>query len=75
MGLAYVGADATYYDSVDHNPRVIFGGHLGGGVQAHLLGSCWFRGDMKFNFSPGTSLYFGFGLVWRLGTGEGGRGE
>jgi hypothetical protein len=75
VGLAYVGADGTYFSGAGHGDRLIFGGHIGGGMQAHLLGSCWFRGDMKFNFSPGTSLYFGFGLVWRLGTGTGGGGE
>ena len=69
VGIALVGADATYFSSISHSSRVIFGGHVGGGVQAHLMGSCWFRGDMKFSFSPGTTLYFGFGLVWRLGSG------
>jgi hypothetical protein len=46
---------------------LVFGGHAGGGLQVHLAGSVWFRGDMKFGFSPGTSLYVGFGLVYRAG--------
>lgn len=72
VGIGLVGADATYFSSTSHSSRVIFGGHVGGGVQAHLIGSCWFRGDMKFSFSPGTNLYFGFGLLWRLGSSTSG---
>ncbi len=74
VGLAYAGADMTYYSGIDTSDKVIFGGHVGGGVQAQVSGSIWFRGDMKFGFSPGTSLYFGFGLMWRLGGGGAGAG-
>lgn len=69
VGIAYVGADANYFKGLGRSTSLIFGGHVGGGIQAHLSGSTWFRTDMKFGFSPGTSLYFGFGLVWRLGSG------
>ncbi|MBX3021717.1 MAG: hypothetical protein KF799_08590 [Bdellovibrionales bacterium] len=72
LGMAYIGADSVYYKGTSGGSRLIFGGHVGGGVMAHLSGSAWFRGDMKFGFSPGTSLYFGFGIVWRLGSGGGG---
>lgn len=68
VGLAYVGADSNYFKGAGHATSLVFGGHVGGGIQAHLSGSAWFRTDMKFSFNPGTSLYFGFGLVWRLGS-------
>jgi len=67
VAVSYVGADTNYYKGVGHGTKLIFGGHAGGGIQGHLSGSCWFRGDMKFGFSPGTSLYIGVGLVFRLG--------
>lgn len=70
VGIAYIGADSIYYTGTTGGTRIIFGGHVGGGVQTHLAGSVWFRGDMKFGFSPGTSLYIGFGIVWRLGDGN-----
>jgi len=73
IGIAYVGADTVYYRG--HNgggQKIAFGGHLGGGVMAHISGLTWFRADMKFGFSPGTSLYIAAGFVWRLGGGEAG---
>lgn len=66
VAIAYIGADAVYYSGQGNADRLIFGGHAGGGVQIHLSGSAWFRSDMKFGFSPGTSLYIGFGLSFRL---------
>lgn len=74
VGIAYVGADANYYKGNGRGTKLIFGGHAGGGVQSHLTGSVWFRADMKFGFSPGTSLYIGAGLVFRLGGGGAGAG-
>ncbi len=67
VALAYVGADAIYYKSLNSGTRLIFGGHAGGGMQTQLSGNVWGRADMKFGFSPGTSLYVGFGLEVRLG--------
>lgn len=66
LALAYVGADNYYYQGRGTGHKLVFGGHAGGGLMAHLSGSTWFRTDMKFAFSPGTSLYFGFGIQWRL---------
>jgi hypothetical protein len=66
VALAYVGADTVYYQGVNGKARLLFGGHAGGGVQTQLTGAVWLRGDMKFSFSPGTSLYVGFGLVFRI---------
>lgn len=67
IASAYIGADGTYYRGSDNNAHMIFGGHAGGAIQALLTGHLWFRGDMKFGFSPGTSLYIGFGFVFRFG--------
>jgi hypothetical protein len=72
VGVAYVGADTIYYQGRGQGNKVVFGGHAGGGIQAHLSGSAWFRADMKFGFSPGTSLYIGAGLVFRMGAGGAG---
>lgn len=66
VALAYIGADSYYYKGQNTGQKLVFGAHAGGGVQLHLTGSTWFRTDMKFSISPGTSLYFGFGLTWRL---------
>ncbi len=66
VALAYVGADMVYYSGQGRADKLVFGGHVGGGLQMHLSGSAWFRSDMKFGFSPGTSLYIGFGLSFRL---------
>ncbi len=71
VGVAYVGADSYYYKGQGRGTKLIFGGHAGGGIQAHVSGSMWFRGDMKFSFSPGTSLYIGAGFVFRLGSAGG----
>ncbi|MDZ4662152.1 MAG: hypothetical protein SGJ18_11100 [Pseudomonadota bacterium] len=45
------------------------GGHVGGGIMALVGGDVWFRTDMKFNFNPGTSLYIGFGFIFRFPEG------
>lgn len=75
VGLATVGADAIYYKGNGMSAtKLLFGGHVGGGVRAHISGNTWFRTDMKFSFGPGTSLYFGFGFEWRVGGGGGGGG-
>jgi hypothetical protein len=66
VGLAYVGADMTYFSGVTGGTRMIFGGHTGGGVMTHLGGSVWGRADMKFSFSPGTTLYIGIGIEFRM---------
>ncbi len=66
VGVAGVGADMVYYKGANEGTRIIFGGHAIGGLMMPLSGLAWFRTDMKFSFSPGTSLYIGFGLVFRL---------
>lgn len=72
VGIAYIGADSYLYRGVNKGESLIFGGHAGGGVMAQLTGGAWFRGDMKFSMSPGTSLYIGFGFVFPIGGGGAG---
>ena len=69
VGIAYIGADMIYFKGAGHSEKLIFGGHAGGGIQMPLTGIGWFRSEMKFGFSPGTSLYIGFGFVFRIGGG------
>lgn len=66
VGFAYLGADTLYFKGAGKSTQVLFGGHVGGGLQAHFTGNVWFRGDMKFSISPGTSLYVGAGLEYRI---------
>ncbi len=50
------------------------GGHVGGGIMALIGNDVWFRTDMKFNVNPGTSLYIGFGFIFRFSDGAAGEG-
>jgi hypothetical protein len=74
VGMAYIGPDVNYYKaSTSEKSKLIFGAHAGGGMQTKLGRFTWFRADMKFGVSPGTSLYIGFGFVFRMpGAGAGG---
>ena len=70
LAVAYIGGDTIYYKGADTSSnKLVFGGHAGGGIMSHLGGASWFRFDMKFGLSPGTSLYLGFGVVIRMGDG------
>jgi hypothetical protein len=71
IGMAYIGPDLNYYkpNNSDSN-KLIFGAHAGGGMQTKLGRFTWFRADMKFAVSPGTSLYIGFGFVFRMPGGN-----
>jgi hypothetical protein len=69
VGIAGVGLDIIQFSGPSTSSTLDFGGHVNLGVQANLGGSIWFRTDMKFGFSPGTSLYIGFGLTYRGGAG------
>ncbi len=69
--LIYAGIDSHYYSPNGAPFNMYFGAHVGGGFAAHLGDLLWFRTDMKFNVNPGTALYIGFGLEWRMAAGEG----
>lgn len=72
VGIAYIGPDVTYYKPAgSDSEKIVFGAHAGGGVQTLVGRTTWFRFDMKFGVSPGTSLYIGVGFVFRLPGGGG----
>lgn len=67
VGFVYGGPDIYYYKgATSSSNRMIFGGHVGGGIQALISGDVWFRADMKFGMSPGTSLLINAGFVFRM---------
>ena len=73
--IADIGPDVTYYKGNGTSRRMIFGVHVGGGIQTMIGCMTWFRADMKFAASPGTSLFISFGFVFRFpGGGSGGGG-
>jgi len=47
------------------------GGHVGGGLLAHLADTLFLKLEMRFNFQPGTVLFFGCGFEYRFGGGGG----
>lgn len=62
-GIVFGGADFYYYKGpIDPEYRMVGGGHLGGGLGVEIAEYLHFRGDMKFNVNPGTSMYIGFGF-------------
>lgn len=75
LALALVGADILYYSGQGVGNRLVVGGHAGGALLMHLSNICWFRTDMKFGFTPGTSLYIGAGFEFRWGGVTGGRAD
>lgn len=72
FAIVFAGLDTHYYAPAGEPFGMFFGAHVGGGFAANLGDLLWFRADMKFNVNPGTALYIGFGLEWRLP--EGGEG-
>lgn len=66
VGVVFLGGDVTHYKGVGQSTKTFGGGHVGGGIQALLGGSVWFRSNMKFTINPGTSMYIDFGLTFRF---------
>ena len=67
VAVAYIGLDLVQFNGPGESSTIDFGGHVGGGIQGHLGGSAWLRSDMKFGFSPGTSLMISLAMIWRFG--------
>ncbi|CAN5452504.1 hypothetical protein BH10BDE1_BH10BDE1_07180 [soil metagenome] len=66
FGIVYGGIDEHFYRPVGSDSRTTETGlHVGGGVMMHASDTLWFRGDLKFQAQPGTSLLFLFGFVFR----------
>lgn len=66
VGLVFAGFDGVYYQGAGRSRKLFGGGHVGGGIQAQLGGSVWFRSNMKFTVNPGTSMYIDFGIMFRV---------
>lgn len=43
------------------------GGHVGGGLLANIASTLFLKLEMRFNFQPGTVLFFGCGFEYRFG--------
>jgi hypothetical protein len=71
-GIFYLGLDFNHITDATGSTQMVGGGHVGAGLMTLIGDSLWFRTDMKFNVNPGTSLYIGFGLVFRMPGGEAG---
>jgi hypothetical protein len=65
-GIFYAGLDLYHISPPDVSARVDGGGHIGAGLMTLIGDVAWFRADMKFNINPGTALYIGFGLHFRI---------
>ncbi len=67
VGITFIGGDAHYYRPDNKTSRQLYGGgHFGAGVQSLIGGVVWFRGELKFNVHPGTSMHINFGLSFRF---------
>jgi hypothetical protein len=66
-----LGVDFTQYSSDTTSTKFVFGEHFLGSVMTRLGGSSFLRFDMKFNSQPGTTVFFGLGVVFDIGTAEG----
>jgi len=65
VGFVTFGADLQRYKPLNESTSVTSGGYFGGGILSKIDPDIWFRIDMKFNVKPGTSMYFGLGIMIR----------
>ena len=64
VGIFYGGVDFNYYRPATASDRTTDTGlHIGTGLMMHTTDTLWFRTDLKFMASPGTSLSILFGVV------------
>ncbi len=65
-----IGGRFDYFKPNNEPKFKIAGGwHYGGGVIEQIGGPWAVRGDFKFRFSPGTSIYISLGLMYRFPAG------
>tara|TARA_B100000749_G_C18450166_1_gene476219 strand:+ start:56654 stop:57175 length:522 start_codon:yes stop_codon:yes gene_type:complete len=72
VGHVYIGIDLIDYQGANGEEITRGSGHVGGGILNRIAPGVWFRGDMKFNVNPGTSMYLGFGFTIAVPSGGGG---
>lgn len=66
VGFVYGGLDISYFRPAGSEDRKTDSGlHVGAGLSVHASDTLWFRSDLKFNASPGTSLSILFGIVFQ----------
>lgn len=63
-----IGPDLLKIKGPNQSSSYYGGGHVGGGILAHIADTLFLRMEMRFNFHPGTILFFGFGFEYRFGT-------
>lgn len=75
VGHVGLGLDVTRYETAGTNSTTVGGSHFIGGVLSQIGGNVFARFDMKLNSQPGTSLFFGLGLVMYLDGAAAGGGD
>lgn len=63
VAAAGLGFDYTQYSSDIQKQRGVFGEHFIGSVMSRIGDTSLLRFDMKFNANPGSTVFFGIGLV------------
>lgn len=63
-----LGLHTDWFSPPGEGYRFSGGWHYGGGISQHVGGPIYFRGDFKYRFSPGNSVYVGIGFLYRFGT-------
>lgn len=72
QGIIYGGLDFNWYrPEAESERKSVTGVHVGTGLMMHVADTFWLRSELKFMGGPGTSLYIGFGVVFRA-PGSGG---
>lgn len=70
-GLLYAGPVLNYYSRKNTEDRLTeYGLEAGIGAMMLVSDTLWLRGDLKYMGGPGSSLYFLFGVAFRLGAGN-----
>lgn len=69
-----LGIDFTQYSSDTASTKYVFGEHFLGSVMSRIGDSAMLRFDMKFNANPGTTVFFGIGVVFEFNGSSGGGG-
>ncbi len=63
--IAFYGLGGDITQTKGEASRIDPGAHMQGGLFIQIYHSLWFRLESKFSFSPGSSLFLGFGLTYR----------
>lgn len=72
-GHAGIGLDVIQVETSGSDSETVLAGHFVGGVISRIGGNALLRADMKLTTKPGTTLFFGVGIVIELdGFGAGG---